>query len=102
MNSRRVATIVMLASLILALVLPIFILSNKGSDVAKDPAYQQLDMLGRSLSGDHTADSEAAQALNTATRVMVGSQERYRLSSTKDKCWELSISTSPHPYRVRC
>jgi hypothetical protein len=100
MNSRRVALLVMLAAFLVLLLAPLFMLENS-SKAVNDQAYKQLHALGRSLAGDHSADSLAAEALESAVRVQSGPKTLYRIKGEKH-CWELDPALSVKPIIIPC
>jgi hypothetical protein len=100
MNSRRVALLVMLCALLILLIAPVVMLDRPDAKT-NDPAYRQLDVIARSLNGDHSADLEAAEALGEVEQQRRGSNTVYRATSG-ESCWELDLSAAEKPYRIRC
>ena len=97
MNGRRVATVVTLVVLVLALVIPPIWMLGRTGQVEAGPRAD-LTALSRSLNGDHTYDEQAARVLNEVERIVVNGEERYELREG-GQCWELVPAVSPTPTR---
>ncbi|MFM7089104.1 MAG: hypothetical protein ACKOW9_06285 [Candidatus Paceibacterota bacterium] len=98
MNNKRVSLLIMSVALIIALLAPLFIFSERTFN-AKPEGYQRLEAISRSLSGDRRYDLSAAEALKQVETVVEG--EIYR-SGEAPRCWELNLKLSMKPYSISC
>lgn len=97
MDKRKIRLLLMLAILFGLMLAPVFYLNSKLEGAGKDPAYHALEVYGRSLSGDTSADEEAIEIYPSLGKVMLEDGTNIFTKQGDDNCWKLDPSSSFKP-----